>query len=826
MLHGYMFFLLNVISSWGPIIEQGGNEFYTNLDSITNATKDTMRPTPYIIKSLKEVKLTAPKIPYELSGDTMTYDVNKYKSIETLKIEDILKKIDGFSVDPTGKISFLGKEIRKIYLDGDDIAGSQYTLLSKVIQSNSVSKIQLINNYSENRLLKEFTSSSDLALNLRMSNEVKNRVNANLKADYSIKKYGELDVSQLSMYKKFKAVSSITANNIGKGEIKQFNNLMNSSDEKSSLENKLNLINNFIHPGKITPPYLKQTYTHFNNDKQLSTYCTIRPTQNSHLRILGASNNLKLLLQDFSNQTIKSIQNIWYLESSLNTKDYSKSAQYAMEYNLDNARNRILTYKVYLKSIQNITHYSEARLTNILDTINQKMILVDKDYHIALNETFKIRQKNILSIEYNYGRQTIANIQYVTSTLPEKIIYSKVIMSSYRQNYVNRVYTHYFNMYLLSKKKYGSLTYGFILNKLNSNSCNRVYNDIVQKDTPLINIPYQYEIINSSFYTNVLLQKYKYFTYALYSSIGYSNSFISSSMKLNSLIYNYHMTFSYKRRPLSILSLEILGKNAGNDLHTNFPYPLLSGISSTLYGNNNISISKVVYIIAQYNYTNLYRAFSFSYSISGIHSSGDYFLSSNLNPNNTILTFFKNSGTNQLSVFCKMDKYVHPLKLKFTYICQFNSSQMPNLIDGITDNSSMYNTTNDIGVTSSWDSKIQMEFHFLKNSSSYHSKTLNSIIDKSMRNIEIGSKINYHISKNAMIVLHSKNIMSKIQSSLNLLDGIFQFRNKKNILFTFTLHNLLKENLFTERIIFQNSVVERKYNMVPRYFMIGLNYSF
>ena len=254
MLYGYMFMLINVIRCWGPMIEQRGNEFYPNLDSIIHVTKDKMRPTHYIIKSLKEVKLTVPKIPYELSGDTMTYDVNKYKSIETLKIEDILKKIDGFSVDPTGKISFLGKEIRKIYLDGDDIAGSQYTILSKVIQSNSVSKIQLIKNYSENRLLKEFTSSSDLALNLRMSNEVKNRVNANLKADYSVKKYGELDFSQLSMYKKCKAVSSVTANNIGKGEINQFNNFINSSDKKSSSENKFNLINNFIHPGKITPP--------------------------------------------------------------------------------------------------------------------------------------------------------------------------------------------------------------------------------------------------------------------------------------------------------------------------------------------------------------------------------------------------------------------------------------------------------------------------------------------------------------------------------------------------------------------------------------------
>ena len=821
-----MFILLNLIRSWGPIIEQKGNEFYTHFDSTISASKDTMTPTPYIIKSLKEVKLTAPKIPYELSGDTMTYDVNKYKSIETLKIEDILKKIDGFSVDPTGKISFLGKEIRKIYLDGDDIAGSQYTLLSKVIQSNSVSKIQLINNYSENRLLKEFTSSSDLALNLRMSNEVKNRVNANLKADYSIKKYLALDVSQLSMYKKFKAVSSITANNIGKESINQNSNLMNSSDEKSSSANEFNLINNFIHPGKIIPPYLKQTYTHFNNDKQLSTYCTIRPTKNSHLRIFGASNNLKLSLQDFSNQTIKSIQNIWHLESSLNTKDYSKSAEYAMEYNLDNARNRILTYNVFLKSFQNITHYSEDRLTNILDTINQKMILIDKDYHITLNETFKIRRKHILSIEYYFGKQTITNSQHVASTLPEKIIYSKVIMSAYRQNYVNRVYTHYFNMYLLSKKKYGSLTYGFILNKFNSSSGNRIYNNIIQIDTPLINISYQYEIINSSFYTNILLQKYKYFTYTLYSSIGYSNSFISSSTKSNFLIHNYHMTFSYKRRPLSILSLEILGKNDGNDLYTNFRYPLLSEISSTLIGSSNMSPNKILQFIANYNYTNLYRSFSLNYSISGIYSSGNNILSSNLNPNNTVLTFFKNTGTNQLSVFCKMDKYIHLIKLKLTYIFQFNSSKIPNLIDGVLDKPCMFNTSNNIGLTTAWDSKIQMECNVKQYNSSYHSKYLNSIIDKSMVTIEFGQKINYHFSKNAMIVIHSKNIKSRLFPSLNLLDGIIQLRNKKNILFTLTLHNILNNNLFRERLIFQNSIVERRFNMVPRYMLFGIDYSF
>lgn len=811
---------MNVIRSLVPIIEQSGNEFYANLDSIISASKDTMGPNPYIIKSLKEVMLTAPKIPYELSGDTMTYDVNKYKSIETVKLEDILKKIDGFSVDPHGKISFLGKEIRKIFIDGVDMAGSQYTLLSKVIQSNSISKIQLINNFSENRLLKEFNSSSDLALNLRMSNEVKNRVSANLKADYSIKKYGELDLSQLSMFKKFKAFSTANANNIGKVVNHQFNNPMSSS------EDEFNQINSFIQAGKIMPPQLKETYTHFNNDQQFSTSCTFKPTNNSNIRILGDGNILKLSLQDFSNQIIKSVQNIWHLESSIKTKDDSKSAQYAIEYNLDNARNRLFTYKIYLQSIQSANNYSETRLMNILDKFNQKMILLGRDYFLALNETFKIRGKHILSIEFNSRKHNVVNNQYVTSTLPEKIVYSKVIMSSYQQNYINRIHAHYFNMYILSKNKYGSSKYGFILNKLNSNSYNRISNSIIQNDTLLFNANYKYEIINASFYSSILLQKYKYFSYTLYTSVGYSNSFISSRKKSNYLVHNYHMNFSYKRKPLSILSLELIGKNSASDLYTNFSYPLLSGISYTIYGSNNMSLNKIVHIIAQYNYTNLYNAFSFSSSISSLHLSGDNLLSSNFTPNNTILTFLKNSGTNQLSVFCKMDKYVHLIKLKFTYIIQFNSSKTLNLIDGIMDNPIMYNTINNIGFITSWDSKIQMEFHLQQSKSSYQSKNLNYIIDKSIRNIEIGYKINYHISKNALIVLQSKNIMSKIQSSLNLVDGILQFRNKKNMQFTFTFHNLLKENIYKERIIFQNSIAERKFNLVPSYFMFGLNYSF
>ncbi len=821
-----MFIIINVINSFLTLSSSRGNEFYTKYNTFNYSTNDTISPIPYIIMSLKEVKLIAPKIPYELRGDTMTYDVNKYKSLETVKLEDVLKKIEGFSVDPNGKISFLGKEIKKIYLDGDDIAGNQYTLLSKFVQANSVSKIQLINNFNENRLIKEINSSSDIALNLRMTDDVKNRVNSTIKADYSINNYGAVDASQLSVYKKFKGVSYATTNNIGKEKVNQNNNQLISSGDIRLSENEFNLINDFIQNGKIIPPNLKYTYTLFNYDKQLSTCFTLKPTKNSHLRIAGSGSNLKLSLQDFSNLTIQSIQDSWQFDSNIKTKEHSKLSDYTIEYKVDNNRNRIFTYKFYLKRIHAMNDYFEKRMTNLFDTLNQKMILVDSDYFISLNETFKIRKTHILNIEYNAEMRTIGNNTYVSTTLPEKLIFSKVIRSSHRQRYENRINTDYFNVYLLSRSKLANLRYGLNLYKFYSNSINRIYNSMNEVDTLLINSPYRYEIIKSSFYSNLSLQKFKYFTYTLYSSIGYSNSFISHRIKSSSLLYNYQMSLSYKRKPLSIFSFEIEAKNSIADLYTNFSYPLLSGISSTLFGSENMSLHKIVHFMTNYNYTNLYRAFSFSYSISGIYSSGDNILSSNLNPNNTILTFFKNTGTNHLSVFCKMDKYVQPIKLKITYTFQFTNLKIPNLIDGVLDKPSMYNTMNTIGLTSAWDSKIQIESNFHLSNSSYHSKYLNSIIDKSMSNIEIGYKVNYHFYKNAMIVIQSKNIKNRLQSSFNLLDGIIQFKNKKNILFTLTLHNLLKENIFRERIIFQNSIIERKFNIVPRYIMFGINYSF
>ena len=155
MLNGYMFIIMNVINSFLTLSSSRGNEFYTKYNTFNYSTNDTISPIPYIIMSLKEVKLIAPKIPYELRGDTMTYDVNKYKSLETVKLEDVLKKIEGFSVDPNGKISFLVNV--RILVEGFDAPITKGVCFMH-LPSNQTTLIQIIGRALRKYLNKTFAN--------------------------------------------------------------------------------------------------------------------------------------------------------------------------------------------------------------------------------------------------------------------------------------------------------------------------------------------------------------------------------------------------------------------------------------------------------------------------------------------------------------------------------------------------------------------------------------------------------------------------------------------------------------------------------------------
>ena len=58
-----------------------------------------------------------------------------------IKLEDVLKKLPGIVVDDNGKLSFNGKQIDKVLIEGQNFFSKDYTLITKTLSAELVANI-------------------------------------------------------------------------------------------------------------------------------------------------------------------------------------------------------------------------------------------------------------------------------------------------------------------------------------------------------------------------------------------------------------------------------------------------------------------------------------------------------------------------------------------------------------------------------------------------------------------------------------------------------------------------------------------------------------
>lgn len=108
-----------------------------------------MEPSSF---NLKEVVISSVQTVRQ-SKDTLVYRADSFRDSTERNLEDLLGKLPGVQVAANGKISVWGQEIKKILIDGDDMSGKNYQLMSRNLNAEIADKIQIIQNFSENRLL-------------------------------------------------------------------------------------------------------------------------------------------------------------------------------------------------------------------------------------------------------------------------------------------------------------------------------------------------------------------------------------------------------------------------------------------------------------------------------------------------------------------------------------------------------------------------------------------------------------------------------------------------------------------------------------------------
>lgn len=209
---------------------------------------------------LQEVIINDKAPPVMVKNDTTVFSASHYTDGTEKKMEDLLKKIPGITVDQTGRIKYLDKNIDRVLLEGDDLLGQDYTIGTKNISSAIVGKVEVIDHYLDNPLFKEIINSDKTVINIKVKEEFKNDISGTLEtgmgAGDKLKYYGNTYL--IALLKKSKSLLFLNSNNIRSQDIGNanyyFENFSTAPDLSRFKTDKLEVFNRTGIQAKIDLP--------------------------------------------------------------------------------------------------------------------------------------------------------------------------------------------------------------------------------------------------------------------------------------------------------------------------------------------------------------------------------------------------------------------------------------------------------------------------------------------------------------------------------------------------------------------------------------------
>jgi len=111
--------------------------------------------------------------PVSVKKDTITYNVDSFKTGEERKLREILKKLPGVEVDRAGNVTAQGKRVTKVLVENKTFFTGDSKLAVNNIPADAVDKVEILDNYNEVAMLKDLQDSEDMAMNIKLKEDKK-----------------------------------------------------------------------------------------------------------------------------------------------------------------------------------------------------------------------------------------------------------------------------------------------------------------------------------------------------------------------------------------------------------------------------------------------------------------------------------------------------------------------------------------------------------------------------------------------------------------------------------------------------------------------------
>lgn len=128
-------------------------------------------------QQLEEVLVKADQSFVQESGDTLTFDVEGFRVKTDLTLGDILSRMPGIEINVNKQILYQGKRVKQIWVEGRDILNNQHSLAIESLRAEDIETIQIIHEYKPSHLRFSQRHSSDVALNVGLTEAARGKVN-------------------------------------------------------------------------------------------------------------------------------------------------------------------------------------------------------------------------------------------------------------------------------------------------------------------------------------------------------------------------------------------------------------------------------------------------------------------------------------------------------------------------------------------------------------------------------------------------------------------------------------------------------------------------
>lgn len=758
--------------------------------------KDTLPSKSHLV--LPEIQIKGNALVAKRRGDTLVIAADRFKRPDILRLEQLFSNVPGFQVDANGNISFNGRPIKKIMLDGDDLTAENYHLISRNLRSLIVDSIQVIENYNENRFLKNIQGYNDVAINLVLKQSYYGKPNTNITAAYAPKEHGEFQTEFIQLRSKRKQMAVANANNIGSRSLQQ------DPIEYKVLGNK-NYPMFRSWPEALKNSFssaLAEKYVNQNGDLGFSIASTMKIDNYNRLRITLSNSTYLLTSNVAQDQLFSSVADqAVVLFTRLSQKRSVSLTNVILHWEKDKRNQKRTSYEFegYNQKTNDINN--EVRQLTSIHHLNASSRLSARGFRFKMDHTRKTIGNHIWQWEAilngSVNRYQIS-INRNDLGLIDSTTY---IISQFAKHSGVNAQTSFGHIKTTKRNIFRSWLRTSVL---------KIYSNQYQDKLEL-------NILKSYVATHLTRTVSRKINLDMQSMLGYAQQTFNRN-GISEFIYHVDQAFTWIPKATKQLRLNygILKQEA--DASRFFAGAMYTNATLRVEGPTIISFPVTLYSQINFSLLDLYRGVNLYTQLMIRNVKRDYFMSTTLEPFYTSINHQVAEEQLSASFNFQLEKVIHVARLK--YRLSYGSMYLKLPVQFNTQKFTAINIVKRIGqhISTNWRKGYNLQFDY-----QFVQSQFSGPLSDGLKNIQHDYKVTLelHFSRhlNAHVTVH--HFRSRTIFPFDLVDLKMNWSPNSKYRIYINGNNLLNRKLFVQQILHVNSISTNQQYLIGRRIVVG-----